>query len=217
MAMDKNRKFVLEAKIGRVIKALAQNRMAATYAPTKEDAVKAVEALLNDGETISCGGSMTLQECGVRALMESGRYNFIDREKISPREAYLKTFGADVFLTSANAITEDGELYNVDGNGNRVAALIYGPKRVIVVAGYNKIVRNLDEAILRVKTVAAPANGARLETRTPCSRMGRCSACDGGMTAGCASERRMCSHYVITGYQRADRIQVILVGEELGY
>lgn len=215
--MDKNKKTVLEARIERTMKALAKNRMPAVYAPTKEDAVKAVEAMLQEGDVISCGGSVTLAESGVRALMESGKYDFIDRTKIPPEEAYQKTFGADVFLTSANAVTEDGELYNVDGNGNRVAALIYGPKRVIVVAGYNKIVRNLEEAIARVKTMAAPANGVRLDTRTPCARMGRCAACDGGMTSGCASERRMCCQYVVTGYQRSDRIRVVLVGEELGY
>lgn len=215
--MDEHKKFVLEAKVERTIKALAKNRMPAVYAPTGEATVKAVESLLHEGESISCGGSVTLAESGVRALMESGRYDFIDREKMPPEEAYRKTFGADVFLTSANAITEDGELYNVDGNGNRTAALIFGPKRVIVVAGVNKIVRDLDEAVFRVKTVAAPANGVRLETHTPCSRMGRCAACDGRMTSGCASERRMCCQYVVTGYQRTDRIRVVLVGEELGY
>ena len=215
--MDENRKFVLEAQVERTMKALAKNQMPAVYAPTKAAAVKAVEAMLREGETISCGGSVTLAESGIRDLMKSGRYQFIDREEMDPREAYLKTFDADVFLTSANAITEDGELYNVDGNGNRVAALIYGPQRVIVVAGVNKIVRNLEEAISRVKYVAAPANGVRLGTNTPCSHTGRCAQCEGGMTAGCASEKRMCCQYVVTGYQRTDRIRVVLVGEELGY
>lgn len=215
--MDENRKFVLEAQVERTMKALAKNQMPAVYAPTKAAAVKAVEAMLREGETISCGGSVTLAESGIRDLMKSGRYQFIDREEMDPREAYLKTFDADVFLTSANAITEDGELYDVDGNGNRVAALIYGPQRVIVVAGVNKIVRNLQEAISRVKYVAAPANGVRLGTNTPCSHTGRCAQCEGGMTAGCASEKRMCCQYVVTGYQRTDRIRVVLVGEELGY
>lgn len=215
--MDENRKFVLEAQVERTMKALAKNQMPAVYAPTKAAAVKAVEAMLQEGETISCGGSVTLAESGIRNLMKSGRYQFIDREEMDPREAYLKTFDADVFLTSANAITEDGELYNVDGNGNRVAALIYGPRRVIVVAGVNKIVKDLDSAISRVKNVAAPANGVRLETHTPCSRMGRCASCDGRMTSGCASEKRMCCQYVVTGYQRTDRIRVVLVGEDLGY
>ena len=164
--MDENRKFVLEAQVERTMKALAKNQMPAVYAPTKAAAVKAVEAMLREGETISCGGSVTLAESGIRDLMKSGRYQFIDREKMDPREAYLKTFDADVFLTSANAITEDGELYNVDGNGNRVAALIYGPRRVIVVAGVNKIVKDLDSAISRVKNIAAPANGVRLETQS---------------------------------------------------
>ena len=215
--MDENRKFVLEAQVERTMKALAKNQMPAVYAPTKAAAVKAVEAMLQEGETISCGGSVTLAESGIRDLMKSGRYQFIDREEMDPREAYLKTFDADVFLTSANAITEDGELYNVDGNGNRVAALIYGPRRVIVVAGVNKIVKDLDQAIARVKTLAAPANGVRLGTGTPCSRLGCCAACDGRMTSGCASEKRMCCHYVVTGYQRTDRIRVVLVGEDLGY
>lgn len=110
---------------------------------------------------------MTLAECGIQDLLKSGAYEFLDRTVMDPQEVYRRTFSADVFLTSANAITEEGELYNVDGNGNRVAALIYGPQRVIVVAGVNKIVRNLEEAISRVKYVAAPANGVRLGTNTP--------------------------------------------------
>ena len=215
--MDENRKFVLEAQVERTMKALAKNQMPAVYAPTKAAAVKAVEAMLREGDTISCGGSVTLAESGVRDLMKSGAYRFLDREEEDPQEVYRKTFSADVFLMSANAITEDGELYNVDGNGNRVAALIYGPRRVIVVAGVNKIVKDLDSAISRVKNIAAPANGVRLETHTPCSRMGRCAACDGRMTSGCASEKRMCCQYVVTGYQRTDRIRVVLVGEDLGY
>ena len=131
--MDGNKRFVTDARIGRTIEALAKNRIPAVYAPTKEEAVQLVKSLMNRGDTISCGGSVTLAESGVRELMQSGEYTFLDREAMPPEEAYLKTFSADVFLTSANAITEDGELYNVDGNGNRVAALIYGPKKVIVV------------------------------------------------------------------------------------
>ena len=189
--MDKNLEAVRRAQVERTIKALAQNRIPAVYAPTREEAVEAVRGMLSPGE--------------------------VDRTVMDPQEVYRRTFSADVFLTSANAITEEGELYNVDGNGNRVAALIYGPQRVIVVAGVNKIVRNLQEAISRVKYVAAPANGVRLGTNTPCSHTGRCAQCEGGMTAGCASEKRMCCQYVVTGYQRTDRIRVVLVGEELGY
>ena len=204
--MDGNAQFVKQARVERTLKALAKNRIPAVFVPTCQEAVQAVKELLSPGDVVSCGGSMTLEECGVRDLLKSGEYEFLDREAMDPQEAYRRTFSADVFLMSANAITEDGELYNVDG-----------PKRVIVVAGVNKLVRDLDEAISRVKCMAAPANGVRLQTHTPCSRMGRCSGADGRMTAGCASERRMCCQYVVTGYQREDRIRVVLVGEELGY
>lgn len=215
--MDQNLKAVREAQVERTLKALAKNRIPAVFVPTREEAVEAVRNLLKPGDVVSCGGSMTLAETGVMDLLKSGQYEFLDRQAMDPQEVYRKTFSADVFLTSSNAITEDGELYNVDGNGNRVAALIFGPERVVVVAGVNKIVRNLEEAVTRVKCVAAPANGIRLETHTPCSRMGRCAMCDGDMTSGCASEKRMCCQYVVTGYQRTDRIRVVLVGEELGY
>ena len=215
--MDNNVQFVNQAQVERTMKALAKNRIPNVFVPTRQDAVKAVEQLLSPGDVVTSGGSMTLRETGVWDLMKNGPFEFLDRETMPQEEVYRKTFSTDVFLTSANAITEHGELYNVDGNGNRVAALIFGPKRVIVVAGINKIVRNLDQAILRVKTMAAPANGVRLETRTPCSRIGQCAACEGGMTDGCASERRMCCQYVVTGYQRTDRIRVVLVGESLGY
>jgi len=170
---------------------------------------------------------MTLKEAGVRALMESGRYNFLNREApgLTPediQDIYRKTFSADTFLTSANAITENGELFNVDGNSNRVAAILFGPRSVIVVAGYNKIVSDLDEAILRLKKVAAPANGVRLATGTPCEKTGECIACTQGkaneMTAGCFSEGRMCCNYVVSAMQRhKERTKVIIVGEELGY
>ena len=208
--MDQNVKAIREAQVERTLKALAKNRIPAVFVATKEEAVEAVRGMLKPGDVVSCGGSMTLAESGVRDLLKSGEYEFLDREAMDPQEAYRRTFSADVFLMSANAITEDGELYNVDGNGNRVAALIYGPKRVIVVAGVNKLVRDLDEAVSRVKCMAAPANGVRLQTHTPCSRMGRCSGADGRMTAGCASERRMCCQYVVTGYQREeDRKSVV--------
>ena len=214
--------FVRQAQVERTLKALAKTRIPAVSVPTCQEAVKAVKDMLQPGDVVTCGGSMTLAESGVRDLLKSGDYQFLDREIMDPEEVYRRTFSADVFLMSANAITEEGQLYNVDGNGNRVAALIYGPKRVIVVAGINKLVPNLEAAIARVKCMAAPANGVRLETRTPCSRLGRCASCQGGetvnsMTEGCASEKRMCCQYVVTGYQRTDRIRVVLVGEELGY
>ena len=125
--MDKNLEAVRRAQVERTIKALAQNRIPAVYAPTREEAVEAVRGMLSPGEVVTCGGSMTLAECGIQDLLKSGAYEFLDRTVMDPQEVYRRTFSADVFLTSANAITEEGELYNVDGNGNRVAALIYGP------------------------------------------------------------------------------------------
>ena len=213
--MDENKRRAVQARIDRTMKALEKNGFPAQYAATKEDAVKAVEAMMKPGDVISCGGSMTLKESGVRDLMLSGKYVFLDQQP--PEEVYEKTFSADVFLTSSNAITEDGQLYNVDGRGNRVAALIYGPKKVIVVAGVNKIVRDLDAAIYRVKSAASPPNSLRQSMGTPCGDLGRCVGCAGGMTDGCAHERRMCCQYVVTGFQRTPRIHVVLVGEELGY
>lgn len=218
--MDKNISAVREKQIERVITALEKNNMKAYYVHTKEEAVKQVEALLKIGEAIACGGSMTLKESGVRDLMNNGFYDFIDREagKIPKPEADHKAFTCHTYITSTNALTENGELYNVDGNGNRLAALIYGPEKVIVVAGYNKIVKNITEAVYRVKTVAAPANALRLDKNTPCARSGRCAATNKkDMTEGCRTPESICAQYLVTGRQQKDRISVIIVGEELGY
>lgn len=217
--VDNNLSKTIELKIERTIKALEKNNMKALFAKTSEDAVSLVENELKDGDHISCGGSVSLQESGIKELMESGKYDFLDREKADDMNAFYKeAFGCDVFITSSNAVTEEGDLYNVDGNGNRVAMFTFGPKKMIVVIGYNKIVGNIDEAIKRVKTIAAPANGMRLNTETPCAITGKCIAVDGEMTEGCDSPRRMCRHYVTTSKQRDnERYTVIIVGEELGY
>ena len=155
---------------------------------------------------------MTLFEAGVMELLRNGNYNFLDRyaEGADIQGIYEAAFTSDVYFMSSNAITENGELYNVDGNGNRVAALTWGPKSVIIVAGYNKIVKDLDEAAERVKDIAAPANATRLGCDTPCTKVGHCM--------NCASQRRICATTVICARQRVqNRIKVILVGEELGY
>ena len=129
----------------------------------------------------------------------------------------MRALGADAYITSSNAITEDGRLFNVDGNGNRIAALCFGPKSVIVIAGKNKIVKTIEEAQLRVKTVAAPKNCQRLSCNTYCSKTGSCAAKDEPF-GGCDSKDRICSTYVVTSYQRnAGRIKVIIVDENLGY
>ena len=223
--MDKKdmprRTEAMELKIRRTMAALEKNNMHAYYAPSSADAVNIVESLLKEGDTISCGGSVTLDATGVKALMRSGKYNFLDREAVATdveRQAiYRKTFSADAFLTSSNAITENGELYNIDGGGNRVAAMLFGPEKVIVVAGYNKIVRDLEAAAVYVKSLTTPANALRLHLDTPCTHAA-CPGTDGDMCAGCRSENRICSLYTVMAYQRRkNRVHVVLVGEEVGY
>lgn len=212
-----------EAKIRRTIEALQKNNISGYFARSREEAAELVRRIVPEGSSVSCGGSVTLQESGILDLMRGGSYRFLDRsapgltqEQI--QAIYRDTHGCDAFFTSANAVTENGELYNVDGNGNRISAIIHGPKKVVVIAGVNKIVRDLDAAVYRVKTVAAPCNGVRLNTGTPCALTGRCAAVNGGMTDGCRSERRMCVHYLTTAFQRdAGRFHVIFLNEDLGY
>lgn len=169
---------------------------------------------------------MTLFETGIIDHLKSGRYDFLDRyaEHLTREQVltiYRESFSVDTYFTSTNALTEAGELYNVDGNGNRISALQHGPKSVILVAGINKIVPDLDAAIHRVKTIAAPKNCVRLNCDTYCSKTGHCVSLNKEnpkMTDGCSSDARICCQYSILSKQRnKDRIKVILVGEELGY
>lgn len=211
----------LELTLERTVKALRANRMDACWVKTKEDACEKVKALLPAGALVAAGGSMTLAECGILELVREGDYRYLNREAVAPEEIpalYRKAFSADAYLMSSNAVTEQGELYNVDGNGNRVAALIFGPKEVIVVAGANKIVPDIPAAIQRLKRIAAPVNAMRLNQDTPCAACGICAGAAGGIAAGCKSEQRICCSYVVSGFQRVpNRIHVILVAENLGY
>jgi len=222
--MDGKKTEFVRRQIGNVIAALEKNNMRGFYAKDRDEAREIAASLLHEGDTVGSGGSVTLEECGIIDLLRSGKYNYLDRgvpglSKEQIREIYIKTFSADVFLCSTNAITLDGKLYNVDGNSNRVAALLFGPKSVVVVAGYNKIVPDIDAAEKRVKTVAAPANCMRLSCETFCRENGVCcEADDPEIGSGCKSDARICCNYVISAKQRhKDRIKVILVGEELGY
>lgn len=206
-----------------VMKNLRKNHLNPQYVPTKADVVPLVERILADEDTVAVGGSVTLDETGVIDLLRSGKYRFLDRyaeglSREQREDIFRRSFFADAYLCSSNAVTEQGELYNVDGTGNRVAAIAYGPKKVIVVVGVNKLVKDLDEAAKRVKTCAAPPNTRRLGFETYCNKAGHCMKVDGGMTEGCASDMRICCSYLVTGYQRqTDRIHVILVGEDCGY
>lgn len=210
--------------IEKTIAALKKNNMDAYFVENKEEALSMVKSLLKKGETVSVGGSVTLNEVGVLPLLRSGDYNFLDRYKEGQtreeiEEVFRQSFFADSYIVSSNAVTEDGELYNVDGNANRVSAMLFGPKSVICIVGKNKIVKNLKEAEKRVKTVAAPKNAKRLSCETYCAKTGIClGADDERMSSGCASEGRICASYVIHAHQRVKgRIKVIIVNEELGY
>jgi L-lactate utilization protein LutB len=213
--MDSSLKSVLDKQIQKTIENLEKNNISVIYTESKKQVAAKVSELLKDGETIACGGSMSLLECGVMDLIRSGRYNFLDRyaKGLSAdqiEEIHRRSFMADTYITGTNAITENGDLYNVDGRGNRVAAMIYGPKSVIVVAGINKLVKDIDGAVERVRRIAGPANATRLGLNTPCVKTGFCIQC--------RSDERICSVYTVFGHQRIkDRIKVILVGESLGY
>lgn len=213
--MDDNLKKITDLRIKRTIENLEKNNMEAFYADSIEEARKIATGFLKEGDTVSVGGSMTLFETGIIDFLKNGKFNYLDRYKegLTPeeiKEIFRKSFSADVYFASANAITEDGELYNVDGTGNRVAAMLYGPDKVVIVAGVNKIVSDSDAAVERVRNIAAPANAVRLSRKTPCTSIGHCM--------DCASSDRICNSYTIIGRQPAKgRIKVVIVGCELGY
>lgn len=207
-----------------VAEALRRNNMAAFCVDTPADVVPLLKTLIKPGDTVAVGGSRSLDECDVLPLLRNGDYRFLDRHQPGlsaeeVRDIFVGSLGADVYLCSANAVTEDGEVYCVDGNGNRIAALCYGPRSVVLVVGCNKIVPDLRAAQQRVKTVAAPKNTARLNCATPCAATGTCLGVDGEFcTDGCATDARICCSYLTLGRQRVPgRIKVVLVGQPLGF
>lgn len=203
---------------------LQKNGMKPFYVKTKEEVVPLIKTLVEKGSSVSHGGSETLKQTGVIELLKNGDYDYIDRSGLEGeelRQSYIRAFGCDTYFSSSNAVTMNGELYNVDGNSNRVACIVYGPRQVIIVVGKNKIVNNINDAVLRVKQCAAPPNTQRLDRKTPCAATGQCISlnkenpliCD-----GCASPQRICCNFVISAKQRhTDRIKVIIVDETLGY
>jgi L-lactate utilization protein LutB len=203
---------------------LEKNGIKPYFVETAAEVVPLVKTLINKGDSVSNGGSESIKQAGVMELLESGDYDFIDRrgaEGEAVRDVYLKAYGCDAYFCSSNAVTENGELYNVDGNSNRISCIAFGPRQVIMVVGVNKIVKNLDEAIERVKRCAAPPNTRRLSLATPCSKAGECislSKDSPGMCDGCMGDTRICCNYLVSAKQRhKDRIKVIIVNESLGY
>lgn len=210
-------------QIRRTMDNLKRNRMNPYYVESRAEVLPLVESLMPAGSTVGVGGSVTLQETGVMELIRSEKYRFFDRyapelTDAQREQVFRDAAFADVFLSSSNAVTEQGELYNVDGRSNRIAALAYGPAKVIVIAGINKLVPDLPAAVRRVKEVAAPLNARRLHCDTYCNQTGHCLHPEGSMNEGCASPQRICRNALVSAMQQdSERIHVILVGESLGY
>ncbi|MBE6006713.1 MAG: lactate utilization protein [Sarcina sp.] len=195
----------------RVIKGLKSRNMTGYYAVSKEEALEIALSLIPEESTVTMGGAMSAHEIGLPQALEEGNYNFIDRDKIEDkRAAMLAAYDADFFLSSANAMTEDGIIVNIDGNANRVSAIAQGPKKVIFIVGMNKICDDVDGAMKRARNVAAPINAQRFGLDTPCTKTGSCM--------NCKSLDTICCQFLITRFSKhPGRIHVILVNECLGF
>ncbi len=195
----------------KVLKGLKSRNMTGYYAASKEEALKLALELIPEGSSVTMGGGESVHAIGLPAALKEGNYNFIDRDAYEDkRAAMLAAYDADVFLSRANAMTEDGELVNIDGNANRVSAIAQGPKKVLFVIGMNKVCDDLDGAMKRARNVAAPINAQRFGLNTPCCKTGSCM--------NCKSPDTICCQFLITRYSRhEDRIHVIMVNDELGF
>lgn len=198
-----------------VIKNLKRRNMEGYYCETSAEAVELVCGMIPAGDSITWGGSVTFTQSGMKAALEErGSWKLLDRTTAvtddEKREMWRDRASADWFFMSTNALTIGGELVNIDGNGDRLACLVHGPSHVVVLAGMNKLVADVDAGIKRIRTTTCPLNAARLHTATPCETAGICG--------NCHAERCMCCETVITRHSRHDgRIKVVLIGEELGY
>ncbi|NDO45535.1 lactate utilization protein [Clostridium sp. MD294] len=197
-----------------VISNLEKRHFEAYYCTTTQEALQKALSLIPEGSSVGWGGSVTIREMGLTQAIHERNYTVIDRDlaKTPEETAELqrKCLTTDYFITSTNAISEDGILVNIDGNGNRLAAICFGPKNVIVICGINKIAQNLEAAISRARFTAAPINAGRFDIKTPCKTSGKCH--------NCTSPDCICSEVLITRTSRpANRVKVIIVGEECGF
>ena len=195
----------------KVIKGLESRNMTGYYAKDKGEALKLALELIPEGSTVTMGGAMSAHEIGLVEALKNGNYNFIDRDAYEDkREAALLAYDADVFLSSVNAMTDDGVLVNIDGNSNRVSAIAHGPKKVVFIVGMNKVCSDIDAAMKRARNVAAPINAQRFGIVTPCTQTGKCM--------NCKSADTICCNFLITRYSRhVGRMHIILVNDELGF
>ena len=197
-----------------IIKNLQRRHIEAFYCPTGDEAVKKVSELIEDGSSVTWGGTMTVRDLGIpQMLKDRGTLQVLDRDMVETAEEkqamYLRAFTADVYLSSANAISEDGVIVNIDGNGNRVAAITWGPKKVIFVIGLNKVAQTVEAALARARSTASPINAARFDIKTPCQIDGVCHNCN--------STDSICNYVHFLRNSPRGRHTVVLVGEALGY
>lgn len=213
--MNENIKKANEAKIKTVIKNLEKRNITGHYCDAKEDAVQAIKSLIPEGSEVSWGGSATLDEIRIKTALADGNYKINDPMKATDPAEGLKlrkaALQADVFLSGLNAVTMDGEIVNIDGRGNRVSAILFGPDKVILIAGANKIVLDEKDAVDRIRSDACPPNALRLGLKTPCALTGMCQEC---LIKG----NTICSHIVTTRFSMTEgRMHVVLVNETLGF
>lgn len=211
--MTEMQKMYYEKRGQILVKNLKNRHFDAYYCATKEEALAKALELIPEGATVGWGGVMSAHQIGLVKALNEGNYNAIDRDRCNTPEEKLQaakdSMFADVFLTSANGLSLDGQMVNIDGAGNRVAAIVYGPKEILVIAGMNKVTDTLEDAVTRARTVAAPMNQQRFQLNNPCTATGTC--------ADCKSETCICNQILITRHCRpVGRIKFILVGEELG-
>lgn len=197
-----------------LLKNLRSRHFEAYYCASREEALAKALELIPKGAVVGWGGATSAQQIGLMEALNAGEYCAIDRDKATTPEARVQAMKqcltADVFITGTNALSLDGQMVNIDGNGNRVAAIVYGPDSVLVIAGMNKVTDTLEDAVARARTVAAPMNKQRFPAQTPCEVTGSC--------ADCKSDGCICNQILITrNCNPAGRIKVILVGEELGF
>jgi len=205
----------MDTSVQTTVGSLRKNNMAGYFAYNRQEVLELLDTLIPKGAAVGCGDSVTLEQIGAFDFLRAGNYVFHDKfvpglSSEQKRTLYLKNFSAHTFITGTSAVTMDGKLFNIDGNGSRVAPIIYGPEQVIVVIGINKLVPNVEAAIERTRQVAAPLDAIRLKKDTPCAKWKQCVDCD--------HAQRICNDFVlITGQFVTDRIKVIIVNEALGY
>lgn len=213
--MDNNVLWYLEKQVEKTISNLQKRNIEGFFIKDENELKELLIQLIAENSVVGVGDSMTLFQTGVIDFLRSRDYNFLDKYKEGitsedKKKIYIENFSADTFMCSTNALTEEGELYNIDGNGSRVAPMLYGPKQVIIVTGINKIVKNIEEAEKRARSFVAPIDAKRLGKNTPCTKLGYC--------IDCKSPERICNDFtIIRGQFIKGRIKVIILGKPLGY